>query len=716
MKKIVLGLCLLLPGLASGLPNEMNQEGLLLTAEGQPFEGAHDIQVRLYTVPIGGIPVFDETHRDVQVIDGYYAIGIGSIAALDPAVFTEPQLFMGISVDGAAELGPRTAVRRVPAAFHAQTAAVAHNVTGDITPNSITIGGNVVIDDAGRWLGDPTNLRGPIGPEGPQGPRGPQGPAGAAGVAGGDADPAVVVPLVVQDLVADPGQLPYLRRDAADSKTGDLTLQGGVLRMSANPHRTALEMGNNNVMGVNALHFADPGVNEGLSWAGSEARVMVSPLNGANADGYLRLINDEGISLESAVRVAGDMAITGDITSVQRVTATVAQVTTGTIENATITSLTGPNGEVNVNGTLRLNSDVQLGNANLVGTLRTGAIEAGGPVTVGGALNVIASITAGGNVESGAAGLVRAGSGGFYVNQTRVFDGNGNLLARPVYQCPAGQLMAGTLANGLPRCVTTSCPGGQVFTGLDNALNPVCVSNGLTALPANACPAGQAVVSINAQGQTACGAIGGAVPAGQTCPVGQVMVGIQANGNISCVPSAGVIYQSCKDVLDAGASVGDGNYFIDPNGGNAGDKIEVYCDMTGGGWTHLGHNREARTRRTGCEPPACHDISVTYTAPMGQITALIDNAGSCRQHLLWECRGSVLRPATDRYGYFYGRGNAKNYWPGGHANCEINDNVWRQDGGNVTIKGDLPVTRLRFGDTGDASEEGFHTLGRLMCQ
>lgn len=44
-------------------------------------------------------------------------------------------------------------------------------------------------------------------------------------------------------------------------------------------------------------------------------------------------------------------------------------------------------------------------------------------------------------------------------------------------------------------------------------------------------------------------------------------------------------YNSCKAILDAGASVGSGLYTIDP--GNLGSPIPVYCDMVtdGGGWT-----------------------------------------------------------------------------------------------------------------------------------
>ena len=62
---------------------------------------------------------------------------------------------------------------KVPAAF---TADVALEVRGSINQDQLLIGGQVVINAQGEWVGSPVGLRGPAGPPGDPGPAGPQGP------------------------------------------------------------------------------------------------------------------------------------------------------------------------------------------------------------------------------------------------------------------------------------------------------------------------------------------------------------------------------------------------------------------------------------------------------------------------------------------------------------------------------------------------------------
>ena len=182
-----------------------------------------------------------------------------------------------------------------------------------------------------------------------------------------------------------------------------------------------------------------------------------------------------------------------------------------------------------------------------------------------------------------------------------------------------------------------------------------------------------------------------------------------------------------------------GNYDIDPDGAGGVAPFTVYCDMTdknGVGVTVISHDSESRTLVQGCETQGCYLRDIDYTgASLNQLASLTRVSSHCEQFIKYECRGSLFR-FDDPYGWWVSRGSSKmTYWGGASAgsnkcacgmtnsctdpslrcNCDKNDNVWREDSGLLTDKTQLPVKQLRFGDTGESGEQGYHTVGKLKC-
>ena len=154
------------------------------------------------------------------------------------------------------------------------------------------------------------------------------------------------------------------------------------------------------------------------------------------------------------------------------------------------------------------------------------------------------------------------------------------------------------------------------------------------------------------------------------------------------------------------------------------------------GITEIGHDSEARERVKGYEAPGSYKRSIAYDLTMKQIVAIMQQSRKCEQFIKYECHHSLLwLEHAVTYGWWVSRqGKAMNYWGGaavnsgkcacgmnntcaggGRCNCSKNDQTLREDSGYLTDKNTLPVTRLRFGDTFESHEYGYHTLGKLRC-
>ena len=195
---------------------------------------------------------------------------------------------------------------------------------------------------------------------------------------------------------------------------------------------------------------------------------------------------------------------------------------------------------------------------------------------------------------------------------------------------------------------------------------------------------------------------------------------------------------SCS-VIKKNVSSVSGNYVIDPDGEGGLAPFPVYCDMTtkhGIGVTVISHDSESRTSVKGYESPGTYLRDVRYAkVSLSQLASLTRVSSHCEQFIKYECYGSVLLNNNHKYGWWVSRDSTKmTYWGGASGNgkcacgmtnscanpsygcnCDKNDNAWREDSGFLTDKTKLPVKQLRFGDTGEGSEQGYHTLGKLKC-
>jgi hypothetical protein len=105
----------------AAVPQTIAFQGFLTDAGGQPLEVPVNLDIAVYNTASGGTALWTEAHTGVPVSKGVFAVALGSVSPLSGAVARTSPRFVGIRVNGEAEL-PRTELRATPFALHALAA------------------------------------------------------------------------------------------------------------------------------------------------------------------------------------------------------------------------------------------------------------------------------------------------------------------------------------------------------------------------------------------------------------------------------------------------------------------------------------------------------------------------------------------------------------------------------------------------------------------
>lgn len=342
---------------AGAVPALVTQEGLLLDANGVPIAGQTQITFAIFSEAQGGQMLWTETHL-VDVADGYYSVQLGGINDIRGA-FDGDSRFVEVAINGAAALVPRAPVNAVPFAL------TANNVTGDITPNSVWVGGQQVIDARGNWVGPPVGaVQGGVGYTTPQ---------------------EVLAALVTVD-----GPNSQLDADTLDGVDGAAFVRTGaqVLGLLTGVDGAGSGVDADRIDGMDSSQFVTTGqqvVTLLRTVDGAGSQVDSDRLDGLDSAVFMRRDTDTGTV--GALTVGGALAVTGTVTAAPPVAGNHA-ATKGYVDAALgdVQTLLGANDNNN-----QLDSSAVVGNENgsvlerLEGIkVQLDAIQAGGGAGGGG--------------------------------------------------------------------------------------------------------------------------------------------------------------------------------------------------------------------------------------------------------------------------------------------------------------------------------------------
>ncbi len=177
---------------AQGVPQSMTHQGRLLDDNGSPISGNVELTYTLYDAASSGSILWQEEKTVVVSESGFYSVEIGSNSnPITATILSDGSAWMGVAVNGGAELQPRISLTSVPFALRADSAHVAVTVQdGSITSSSLAEDFSLSaehISEAGPTLGGLSCANGEVARSTGSGWEcGPASEGGLAAVTAGD--------------------------------------------------------------------------------------------------------------------------------------------------------------------------------------------------------------------------------------------------------------------------------------------------------------------------------------------------------------------------------------------------------------------------------------------------------------------------------------------------------------------------------------------------
>ncbi len=116
------------------VPQQINYQGSLTNTVGLPLDTTVSMTFNLYGISDGGVSFWSETHPAVNVVDGLFRVDLGSVSAMNDALFSSGDRWLGITIGNNSEMTPRQQFLSVATAFRVNTidAATGGYISGNV--------------------------------------------------------------------------------------------------------------------------------------------------------------------------------------------------------------------------------------------------------------------------------------------------------------------------------------------------------------------------------------------------------------------------------------------------------------------------------------------------------------------------------------------------------------------------------------------------------